>query len=60
MPRIILSAIRRTDSEAVAAAADAPERYAASRWSGDYAALGVRGEPRGRKSGADLETANPR
>ena len=52
MPRIIRSAIRKTGTEAVAAAADAPERYAASRWSVDYAALGMRGDPRGRKSGA--------
>jgi hypothetical protein len=41
MPRIIRSAIRKTGTEAVAAAADAPERYAASRWSADYGALGV-------------------
>src|SRR5580658_6657706 len=59
MPRIIRSAIRKTGTEAVAAAVDAPERYAASRWSVDYAALGVRGEPRGRKSGAGPGATNP-
>src|SRR5580698_5035931 len=37
MPRIIRSAIRKTGSDAVAVAADAPERYAASRWNADYA-----------------------
>ena len=52
--------IRRKDSEAVAAAAGAPERCAASRSSADYAARGVRGDPRGRKSGAGPGATNPR
>ena len=47
---------RRTDSEATAAAADAPERCAMSRSNADYAA---RGEPRGRKSGAGPGSTNP-
>ena len=41
----------RKDGEAVAAAAGAPERYAASRWNADYAALGV-GHERSRKPAA--------
>ena len=51
---------RRTDSRAVAAAAGAPERCAMSRSNADYAARGVRGDPRGRKSGAGPAVANPR
>jgi hypothetical protein len=51
---------RRKDSKAVAAAAGAPERCAMSRSNTDYAARGVRGDPRGRKSGAGPAVANPR
>ncbi len=51
---------RKKGSEAVAAAAGAPERCAASRSSADYAARGVRGDPRGRKSGAGAGATNPR
>ena len=49
----------KTGSEAVAAATGAPERCVASRSSVDYVARAVRGEPRGRKSGAGPKAANP-
>jgi hypothetical protein len=52
-------AIHRKDSEAVAATAGAPEHCAVSRSNADYAARGVRGEPRGRKSGVVPGTTNP-
>jgi hypothetical protein len=59
MPRIIPRAIRKTDSEAVAAAVAVPGRYATSRSSADYAARDERGDPRGRKSFAGLGVMNP-
>ena len=52
--------IRRMDSEAIAATAGAPERGARSQSNTDYVVRGERGDPRGRKSGADLGAANPR
>jgi hypothetical protein len=55
-----LRTIRKKGSEAVGAVTGAPERSAMSQSSGDYAARGERGEPRGRKSGADPGTTNPR
>ena len=52
--------IRKTGSEAVAAATGGPGRCVASRSSADYAARGERGDPRGRKSGAGPGATNPR
>jgi hypothetical protein len=52
--------IRKRGSEAIAAATGAPERCVASRSSRDYVARGVRGDPRGRKSGAGPRAANLR
>jgi len=60
MPTLSPETIRKKGSEAVAAATGAPERCAASRSSADYVARGVRGDPRGRKSGAGPRAANPR
>ena len=57
---ISLETIRRMDSEAIAATAGAPERGARSQSNTDYVVRGERGDPRGRKSGADLGAANPR
>ena len=51
--------IHRKDSEAVAATIGAPEQCAVSRSNADYVALGVRGDPRGRKSGGVPGTRNP-
>jgi hypothetical protein len=59
-PTLIRKTIRSKGSEAVAAAKGAPGRYAVSRSSADYAARGVRGDPRGRKSGVGPRAANPR
>src|ERR1700681_3893477 len=50
---------RRTDSKTVALAAGAPKRCGVSRSNADYAARGVRGDPRGRKSGVGPEVTNP-
>ena len=50
----------KRDSAVVAAATDGPERCATSRSSRDYAVRGGPGDPRGRKSGAGPEAANPR
>ena len=52
--------IRRKGSEAIGAVTAAPELSGALRWNMDYAALGVRGAPRGRKSGAGPGATNPR
>jgi hypothetical protein len=52
--------IRNKGSEGVAAATGAPRRCAASRSSADYGARGVRGDPRGWKSGTGLGATNPR
>ena len=52
--------IRRMDSEAIAATAGVPERGVRSQSNTDYVVRGERGDPRGRKSGADLGAANPR
>ncbi len=57
---ISLKKIRSRDNAAVAAAADVPTRCAGLRWSVDYAARPVRGDPRGRKSGAGPGAANLR
>jgi hypothetical protein len=59
-PTLSAEITRKKDSEAVASVIDAPEPCAASRWSVDYVARGVRGDPRGRKSGAGPVATNPR
>ena len=51
---------RKKGSEEVGAATGAPARYGVSRWSSDYAARPVRGDPRGRKFGVGPGAANPR
>jgi hypothetical protein len=50
----------KTGSEVTAALTDAPERSVMSQSIGDYVARGERGDPRGRKSGVGLGTANRR
>jgi len=60
MPTLSPETIRRMDSEATAAATSAPERCEVSQLSADYVARDVRGDPRGRKSGAGMEAMNPR
>ena len=60
MPTVSQQNVRSRDSEAVAAASGAPERCVAWRSSADYAARGVRGDPRGRKFSAGLGVTNPR
>jgi hypothetical protein len=60
MPTLSPETTRKKGNEAVAAATGAPERCAASQSSADYVARGVRGDPRGRKSGAGPRAANPR
>jgi hypothetical protein len=60
MPTISLETTRKKGSKAVAAASGAPERCVASRASADYAARGVCGDPRGRKSGAGPGATNLR
>jgi hypothetical protein len=60
MRRIILSAIRKRDSDAVAAITGVRARCVSLRSSADYVVRGVRGEPRGRKSGAGRGGMNPR
>jgi len=59
-PTLSPETTRKKGSEAVAAATGAPERCAASRSSADYVARGVRGDPRGRKSGTGPRATNPR
>lgn len=60
MPTLSLETTRKKGSEAIAAARGAPERCVALRSSADYAARGVRGDPRGRKFGAGPGATNPR
>ena len=59
-PTLSAETTRKKDSEAVASVIDAPEPCAASRSNADYVARGVRGDPRGRKSGAGPGATNPR
>jgi hypothetical protein len=49
---------RKKDSDAVAAVTGVRAQFAALRWSVDYVARDVRGDPRGRKSGAGLGVTN--
>jgi hypothetical protein len=56
---ISLEETRSRDNAAIAATTGAPEEFAESRSSADYAARGVRGEPRGRKSRAGPGTTSP-
>jgi hypothetical protein len=51
---------RKKGSKVTVALTDAPERSVMSQSSGDYAARGERGDPRGRKSVVGLGTANLR
>ena len=59
-PTLSPAKIHNKDSEAIAALTSAPGLCGVLRSSGGYAARGVRGEPRGRNSGADLGAMNPR
>lgn len=59
-PTLSPAKIHNKDSEAIAALTSAPGLCGVLRSSGGYAARGVRGEPRGRNSGADLGATNPR
>jgi hypothetical protein len=60
IPTLSLEIIRKRGNEATAAITDAPERSESWQSNADYVARGVRGDPRGRKSGAGLRVANPR
>jgi hypothetical protein len=57
---LIRRKIRRKGNEAVGAVTAVPESCEASQWNRDYGARGVRGEPRGWKSGAGSGARNPR
>jgi hypothetical protein len=59
-PTLSQKEIRSRGSEAVASAIGALIRCVASRWSGDYVARPVRGDPRGRKFGVGPRAANLR
>ena len=59
-PTLSAAKIHNKDNEAIAALTSAPSSYGVLRSSGDYAARVVRGEPRGRNSGAGLGATNPR
>ncbi len=59
-PTLSPETIRKKDSEAVASVRDEPKPCAASRSIADYVARGVRGDPRGRKSGVGPGATNPR
>jgi hypothetical protein len=59
-PTLRAAKIHSKDNEAIAALASAPSSYGVWRSSGDYAALGVFGDPRGRNSGTGLGVTNPR
>jgi hypothetical protein len=60
MPTLNLEITRKKDNEATAATGCAPERSESWQSNADYVARGVRGDPRGRKSGAGPRVANPR
>jgi hypothetical protein len=60
IPTFSLEAIHKRGSEATVAATSVPERCEWSRSSVGYDALGVRGDPRGRKFGGGPAAANPR
>jgi len=60
IPTLSPERIRKRGSEATAAGSGAPERCASWQSIADYVVRGVRGDPRGRKSGAGLEATNPR
>ena len=60
IPTFSLEAIHRRGSEATVAATSVPERCEWSRSSVGYDALGVRGDPRGRKFGGGPAATNPR
>src|ERR1019366_4629226 len=57
---LALEKLRKRGNEATAAITDAPERSESWQSNADYVARGVRGDPRGRKSGAGPRVANPR
>src|ERR1700676_5469400 len=59
MSTLSLKKIRSRGNAAGLAAAGAPGQFVASRSSGDYAARGVRGDPRGRKFGTGPGATNP-
>ena len=60
IPTLSSAMIRKRGSEAIAAATGVREPGESLRSSVDYVALGVRGDPRGRKCGAGPGEANPR
>ena len=60
IPTLSLETTRKRGNEATAAITDAPERSESWQSNSDYVARGVRGDPRGRKSGAGPRVANPR
>ena len=60
IPTLSLETTRKRGNEATAAITDAPERSESWQSNADYVARGVRGDPRGRKSGAGPRVANPR
>ena len=60
MPTLSAAKTHNKGNEAIAALTGAPRQFGVLRSSGDYAARGVRGDPRGRKSGAGLGATNPR
>jgi hypothetical protein len=60
IPMLIPAKIRKRGSEAIAATTGVREPGELSRSSVDYVALGVGGDPRGRKCGAGPRAENPR
>jgi len=60
IPTLSLEITRKTGSEATAAITGALERSESWQSNADYVVRGVRGDPRGRKSGAGPRAANPR
>jgi hypothetical protein len=60
MPTLSLETTRKKGNEATAAITGALARSESWRSNADYVVRGVRGDPRGRKSGAGPRVANPR
>lgn len=60
IPTLSLEITRKMGNEATAAITGALERSESWRSNADYVVRGVRGDPRGRKSGAGPRVANPR
>jgi hypothetical protein len=59
-PTLSVAKIHSKGNGAIAGLTSEPSEYGGLRSSGDYAARGVRGEPRGRNSAAGVGATNPR